>query len=1042
MRITDSIKYLESRGYSIVYEVEPFIEPERVDKRFTDIVEELGNLQELKEFASNRLYLHQFEAYNALLKGSNVILRSGTGSGKTEAWVMYFLNKVKQDKSFKAIAVYPTLALANDQIRRITLYSRAIGANVVQLDAPHRDMYMRELGRTKLRQMISSANIVVTNPAFLLHELKKYFIKQSSSLLESFFRKIDLIIIDELDFYGPRSLALLMAMIELLSIVSNVKPQVVLLTATLANPDELGSYLKDITGRDYVVIDGKPFHVENRLIVVLGKDLENVWKKIRGYLGSLSRRSDVDEDIIKALRDYKEFVKNPYRVLSYLEALGYDVPSIGIDYSEILGAYLEDDGVTLVFTKSIAKAEEVAKRLKTVYQEHSNRIASHHHLVSKEQRRQIEEAARRGEMKIIVSPRTLSQGIDIGTIVRIVHLGLPEDVREFIQREGRKGRRLEIPFTESIVIPSSRWDWDLLTKGLDALKKWLSLPLEKTIIIPRNLYIKLFTGIVKLLSPWLGLELSDHEKEALEKAGVLKKTGVDKKKLKWIWDRMGFYEFAPPYGIKRYLETKDGVRSLEPIGHCDLVERFQIGCIDYSSDAMVVRHSISARGRTVTAVYEKPLWEIRFWEDEALAEAYEEYLDIKTRWGEEPSLVKDLMRGKINTHVHCVVYPPRHGFGLLIKVPNRVVWIVSSEKPRVIKIKGRHVVTRDKKTIYVPTPVHGEYRDYTYGYIYEVDERLDTALLRLGLAYIMIVLRRVYGIAFETIMYGVEKIGDKKFFELHEPEATALIDELDWLDVRKSVMEYKPDELDLILLNQIDELAYADMLTLGVDWEPVREYALKILDYILSKEKIVVEISGLIEAIPKPSKAQKIVALDAIVEEIGGEDVFSPPLLLIAVAVFDGEETRTYIDLVLNIPGLKPKQELREIENLVEDLVYYNNFKIVVPARNIADSLEKTGLKKLPVLIRNTGIEAYSLTREELKNITIEDLFEVLPRIYGDMKIPRLPRIHRIVEKIRENKYTKLLDSEKDEITKHMEARVKALYLLYMLASSKSSDKK
>jgi len=1032
LKIIDTRALLKALGYTFVSEVREKIEPARVNVKFEDL---------FKEFSENDLWIsrkelfeHQYKAFIELINGKNIILRSGTGSGKTEAWILYFLKRAREGK-FRALAIYPTLALANDQIRRITIYCNALKISVLQLDAPTRDKLKKKIGLRGIREKINLSNLIITNPAYLLIELKKYFLRQHDSLLEPFLSNLDLIVIDELDFYGPRSLALLMAMLELLSLI-NKEQQIVLLTATLANPDELGSYLKRLTGRDYVVIDGKPFHVENHTIIVLGKNLENIWRIIRGLREELVKKKDIDRDIIRALDDYKLFQENAYRVLAYLEALGYSVPSISMDYTEIIGKYLDDNGVTIVFTKSIAKAEEVAKRLKTKYSSYKESIASHHHLVPKHLREEIEEGARTGRVKIIVSPRTLTQGIDIGTVIRVVHIGLPEDVREYLQREGRKGRREEIPFTESIIIPSSRWDWELLSKGIEALKKWLSLPLEKTVINPNNLYIKLFTGIVKLLSPWLRLDPDGHEREALRKAGIFKNGNIDRRRLKKIWDRMGFYEFAPPYGIKRYLEIEEGLRPLEPIGHCDLVEKFQIGCIDYSSDALVTSHRVVRKGRIVTAVYEKPIWSVRFWEDEALAEAYEEYLDIKHRWMEEPSLIKDLMRGKIFTDVYCVVYPPRKGFGQYIKVPNRVVWIVSSERPRIFRVGSKHIVSHDRKLIYVPTPVHGEYRDYTYGYLYEVDERLDPGLLRLGLAYIMIVLRRLYGIPFETILYGVETVGDKKFFEIHEPESAGIIDLLDWLDVRKSIEKYEPDELDTILLNQIDDLAYSYFLSNNLDWDPVKEYALMIVDYILSCEKIVLEIMGRLKAIPRPSPGLKIVSLDSFVEIIDRGDVFTLPMKLIALAYYDGENIVSYVDMIPHLPGTRPSDELRDFENKIEDLIYYGEYKLIVPTKDLADTLEKIGLRKLPRLIKSRSIEIIPLLSSKgYHSISMNDIEELMKLIVPDTEIVYIDTIHRIISRIRDKGYTKLLDKEKNLIQNYIKTRTIMNYILYLVTN-------
>ncbi|MHC1627574.1 MAG: DEAD/DEAH box helicase, partial [Candidatus Nezhaarchaeales archaeon] len=107
----DSSKLLSSLGYDFYSYIEPAVKPDEVDKTFNDIIPQLSSGFPI---SGKKLYKHQLEAYEALTLDLNVILKSGTGSGKTEAWLLYSLKR-----RIPTLAVYPTLALANDQIRRI-----------------------------------------------------------------------------------------------------------------------------------------------------------------------------------------------------------------------------------------------------------------------------------------------------------------------------------------------------------------------------------------------------------------------------------------------------------------------------------------------------------------------------------------------------------------------------------------------------------------------------------------------------------------------------------------------------------------------------------------------------------------------------------------------------------------------------------------------------------------------------------------------------------------------------------------------------------
>ncbi len=1048
MRVLDSAKLFEKLGYDYVASREPGIEPPRTDTRFCDILPELCLDEELKSFGEQRLYEHQLRSLEILEKGMNLVLCAGTGSGKTEAWVMYALRKASKNE-FRCIAVYPTLALANDQIRRITRYAQATNVKVFKLDAAVREQYAKGMGIQRLRMEIQSSRILITNPAFLLHEVKKLVEDPRKALLYSYFANLSMMVFDELDFYSPRSIALILGMIELITSFSRKPPQIVILTATLANAEDVCRYLEKATGRPCEVVEGRAFRVENRLYVVLGKNLRNVWLEISKYRSMVASRNDVDDEILRAFEDYEYFKKCVYKVLNYLRALGIEVPSPGLAPEEVIAHYVKDEGVTLVFTKSIARAEELAKRVQAEVErlfgkEYASMVATHHHLVPKSVRESIEEGARTGRIKIIFSPRTLTQGIDIGTVVRVVHIGLPENVREFLQREGRKGRRKEIPFTESIIFPGSRWDWELLMKGVEALKKWLSLPLEITIVNPDNKYLVLFRALAKLLSPWIPKNFDEREIQVLREVGVVKGSHHDLNKARWIWERLNFYEFGPPYGVKRYLEDSTGVRHpLEPIGHCDLVERFQPGCFDIANDAIVVGMDTGRRSRVVKAVIEVPLRNLYSRMNDAIAEAIEEYRYIKLSWGEEPSLLKDIARGKIFSYVHCVVYPPKKGFGELIKVPNRVVWMVVSDRPVVFRVGDRSVVTYARKPVYVPTNTAGEYRDYTYGIVVETSEEEDVAMLRLGLAMLMIVLRRVFGIAFETIMYGVEKLGEKKFIELHEPEAAGLLEKLDWVQVRRSIEEYQPDDLDFVLLQLVDEIAYVDMLTRGITWDQVKRVAARIVDYVLLRERIAAIVRGKKISIPKPSRANKILALDIATITI---DEDSPtPKVLMAVATYDGEECRCVHDLYVKLPFAPPPRSLRELERDVEDLVEYENFRLVVSSRrSVVEELSKLNSRILQryaeeaidvtEMLKCVGIDPPSITQlvqsveiEGIERIDVPSIDEIHKRI--SIELSRSESEDGVTV-LRERVVSRILET----LCRYVSQRAKAVYIAYLVA--------
>lgn len=875
--VLDTRSLLDTLGYSYYSYEEEGMKPEEANLTFMDLLPAFSKIK----LGSERLYTHQLEALSYLDQGFNVIMVAGTGSGKTEAWFLH-----TSRRNAKTLAIYPTLALANDQVQRLNLYCSLLGAEMVQIDSPSLQA-LGVAGRRALRERIGRALVVASNPAFLFQDLKRYASSPSKGFIMPEIHRFDLLVLDELDFYNPRELALIVGMLRILSELG-WKPQIAVLTATLSNPEELGEILEEVTNRKYAVVRGRPFRVPNRVYVVLGRDLEHLRSKILRSIGNIEQLQ-VGQDVKKALQDPEEFRRNSFKVVTALRSLGIEVPIPQVNPLEVLAGYVGDEGVTLVFTRSIGVAEEMARKLKLAVSQAGAAIATHHHLVSKEERVKVEEGARKGVIKVIFTPRTLVQGIDIGTVVRVVHMGLPDDVREFWQREGRKGRRREMQFSETVIIPYTRWDRELLERGLNTLREWLSLPLEKAIVNRDNKYATLFTGLFKMVaSRALGLRVSEEELQLLNRLD-LAKGGELTARGRRTWQRLNFYEFGPPYGVKRVKITENGYEYLQDASHVDVVEKLQPGCFDYTSDFLVSNLKVS-KGRWVTLVEEERPTLHTIYKHEFLAAAYEEYRRVKHSWGEEGDFWKDYLRGLLRSEVICTLHPPTEGFGLYLEVPYRVIWISEGEKVRSKVVNGKTYVYRPRRVIDVPSTTMGRYEDYSYGRLYELDPSINLEMARLGLALVKTVLRRIFSIGLSRIGYDLSAVGSRKILVLFEDDAAGLIEKLDWLQVKKAIEQYEPSELDELLIESVDEMSYTKLVEIGFRWDLAKAYALAVLDTILASERVRVKVKDMEIHVPRPSRALKLLSLDTLALPL----IESGDVVLLFLALYDGESERSF----------------------------------------------------------------------------------------------------------------------------------------------------
>lgn len=971
---------LRSLGYEVLLWEEPGEEPEQTGKRFRDIVPALAGSGKGELW----LYRHQLESIEALAAGMNVVLTARTGSGKTEAWALAALRE-----GWRVLAVYPTLALAADQIRRLEEYYSLVGRRgaVVRIDRP--SMEKKGQRGDELLKLIHQARIVVTNPAFLLAEMKRLALHPHRAVLEDFISSLDLIVFDELDFYGPRGAHLLLAIVELISrYLASRPPRVVVLSATLGNPDELASLLTRLTDRETRIIEGRPFKTPNRTIIVIGKGLEALRDYIRAYSSIIASRAPWIMDIVYNEEEFREHL---YEVYEALEALGLRPPRPGLDPVEILQTILEASepgNVTLVFTRSIRMAERVYRGLLERLPADKQRLVGvHHHLVSKERRERIEEAARKGQIAMIITVRTLAQGIDIGSVNRVVHIGLPADLREYMQREGRKGRRRELGVTETIVVPSGLWDRKLLEAGSSALKQWLSLPLEKLYINPSNAYAAIFKAMWKLLR---GLELDPSEEQLLRRLGLVEEyTSLNGSRLtlsrrgKAFWSDLGFYEHGPPYGyhkviIRRGRETL--IRS-EEISHRDAVEKYQPGTYDPMSEMLVVK--VEPRE---LRVYEQP-------PDEAIAEhdwiarAVSRYEDLKRAWGERPSFENDLRYGRIYTAVVLNVSAPTGGFSELVEEPVEVEWLVESRRPRLAsRPTGMVRVYHEMASIELNAPVAGRYRDYTYGYVFEAPGTLSAEDLRLGLAALMVYLRLDprYAIPLGLIRYRVVSAGPVKLIHLWERESAGLLDALDWFELAEKAQSYEYPGITVPLLAAVDPVSALRVMRGEISVKRLRELAAQAARVIAGSKTI--QAGGVIVEHPRPSRSHGLGAI-AVVHETIEDD--GQTVAVAAVASYDGE--RVEVDSYRGRASLESASEmarlaLRHLDRILSQglrVAYYGQDQRNMLLRMLAGSY--------------TGVLALRGAEHEGRLV---DAAEQAARLAGDTPLLMLvePRIRSYLE--------------------------------------------
>ncbi|MGQ9603271.1 MAG: DEAD/DEAH box helicase [bacterium] len=346
------------------------------------------------------LYSHQAKAIDLVFDNQNVGVVTSTASGKTFCYNIPVLESLISDPSSCALYVFPTKALAQDQLRvlnSILSLSEKPG-NLVKAGT-----YDGDTPADMRRRLRSEANIILTNPDMLHRAILPYHSRWSR-----FFTNLRYVVIDEMHTYrgifGSNVANVIRRLRRIASHYSS-KPVFILCSATIANPEELA---RDLIGEGCEIVseDGSPH----------GSKIFLLWNPPIIDRATMQRKSS--------------------NVMAH----------------ELMTNLITEGIQTIAFTRARIVAELI---LRYVRESLSNkkpdlveRVKAYRAGYLPQERRKIEKDLAAGEIVGVASTNALELGIDIGGLDASLIVGFPGTIASVWQQAGRAGRKS----SESLVI--------------------------------------------------------------------------------------------------------------------------------------------------------------------------------------------------------------------------------------------------------------------------------------------------------------------------------------------------------------------------------------------------------------------------------------------------------------------------------------------------------------------------------------------------------------------------------------------------------------
>jgi len=374
-----------------------------------------------------RLYRHQAEAIEAVRSGEHVVLSTGTASGKSLCYAVPALESVIADPASRTLLLFPTKALAQDQLR--SLRTLADGEPSFTLRAGVYDGDTPQSARGPLRR---EANLVLSNPDMLHtgilpnHGLRHW---------QFFFRHLELVVIDEIHGYrgvfGSHVANVIRRLRRICRLYAGREPVFVCCSATIGNPAELAERLTGLP-QQAVAADGAP-------------------RSERTFIFWNPPADPTDGRKPGALEEGGALLR---------EAVAHGVR-------------------TIAFVPSRMSAERLARQAGSIGV--AAPVSAYRSGYLPEERRQLERDLSSGALQAVVSTTALELGIDVGGLDLCLLCGYPGSVAATWQRAGRAGRR-DVPSLTVLLADNSPTDQYIANHP----EFFFGSPAERAVINPEN----------------------------------------------------------------------------------------------------------------------------------------------------------------------------------------------------------------------------------------------------------------------------------------------------------------------------------------------------------------------------------------------------------------------------------------------------------------------------------------------------------------------------------------------------------------------------